>query len=177
MGLIILMVHRTRVKICGVGHVEDALIAARAGADSIGMIFHTPAKRNISLERAGEIVKALPPFVTPVGLFVDQSVDRIREVARSLGLRHIQLHGVEPPELIAELASANPHLRNCYLNLNVTCRCWLRRVGRPAATIRRTASGPVPRPFEPTLGRARRSARPDPAFESRLISARTFGRS
>lgn len=91
------------MKICGVGHVEDALVAARAGADAIGMIFHAPANRNISLERAAEILKALPPFVTPVGLFVDQGVDRIREVSRILGLRHIQLHGNEPPELIAEL--------------------------------------------------------------------------
>lgn len=103
MGLIIPMVHRTRVKICGVGHVEDALVAARAGADAIGMIFYTPAKRNVALERAGEIVKELPPFVTPVGLFVDETIDRIREVARSVGLRHVQLHGHEPPELIAEL--------------------------------------------------------------------------
>lgn len=102
-ALIIFIVQRTRVKICGVGHVEDALVAARAGADAIGMIFHGPAKRNISLERAGEIVRALPPFVTPVGLFVDERVERIREVSRSLGLRHIQLHGHEAPEMVAEL--------------------------------------------------------------------------
>jgi phosphoribosylanthranilate isomerase len=74
------------VKICGVGSVEDALAAARAGADAIGMVFHPPAKRNVSLERAGEIVSALPPFVT-----------------RALGLRHIQLHGHETPEMVAEL--------------------------------------------------------------------------
>ncbi|HSU67522.1 MAG TPA: phosphoribosylanthranilate isomerase [Tepidisphaeraceae bacterium] len=95
--------HRTRIKICGVGHVEDAMAAARAGADAVGMIFHPPAGRNVSLTRAGEILAVLPPFVTPVGLFVDQEPNKIREIARSLGLRHIQLHGNEPPEVVADL--------------------------------------------------------------------------
>lgn len=91
------------MKICGVGYVEDAVAAARAGADAIGMVFHPSAKRNVSVERAGEIVTALPPFVTPVGLFVDAGAERVRKVARELGLRHIQLHGDETPELVAEL--------------------------------------------------------------------------
>lgn len=67
------------------------------------MIFHPAAKRNVSLERAAEILKMLPPFVTPVGLFVDEGAARIREVARALGLRHVQLHGHESPELVADL--------------------------------------------------------------------------
>ena len=91
------------MKICGIGHVEDALTAARAGADAIGMIFHPPAGRNIALSRASEILAALPPFVTPVGLFVDSDAGRIREIAKPLGLRHIQLHGHEPAQLVAEL--------------------------------------------------------------------------
>lgn len=91
------------MKICGVGYVEDAVAAARAGADAIGMVFHPSAKRHVSVERAGEILAALPPFVTPVGLFVDADAERVREVARTLGLRHIQLHGTESPELVAEL--------------------------------------------------------------------------
>jgi phosphoribosylanthranilate isomerase len=91
------------VKICGIGHVEDALAAARAGADAVGFIFYAPAGRNISLGRAGEILSKLPPFVTPVGLFVDSDAARIREVAGALGLRHIQLHGQESPNLVAEL--------------------------------------------------------------------------
>jgi phosphoribosylanthranilate isomerase len=96
-------VHRTRVKICGIGRVEDALAAARAGADAIGLIFHPPADRYLSPARAAEIVGALPPFVTPVGLFVDATPARIREIAGPLGLRHIQLHGEESPEMVAEL--------------------------------------------------------------------------
>jgi phosphoribosylanthranilate isomerase len=97
------VVQRTRVKICGVGCVEDALAAARAGADAIGLVFHPPAKRNVSIDRAREVLSALPPFVTPVGLFVDAEASRVREIARELGLRHIQLHGHEPPEAVAML--------------------------------------------------------------------------
>jgi len=99
----IVAVNRTRVKICGVGHVDDALAAARAGADAIGLIFHPAAKRNVSIDRAIEIARCLPPFVTPVGLFVDAPPAHIREVAGRVGLRHIQLHGHEPAELVAEL--------------------------------------------------------------------------
>jgi phosphoribosylanthranilate isomerase len=85
-----------------VGHVEDALAAAEAGADAIGMIFHPPSKRNLELSQAAKIVAALPPFVTPVGLFVNAEVKQVRQTAQALGLRHIQLHGDEPPEVVAE---------------------------------------------------------------------------
>ena len=95
---------RTRIKICGIGRPEDAAAAAAAGADAIGLVFHPPAPRCVSIERAREILAAVPAFVTPVGLFVDDDVDRVREVAAALGLRHVQLHGHEPPELIAALA-------------------------------------------------------------------------
>jgi len=95
--------NRTRVKICGVSHVENAAAAARAGADAIGMVFHPPAPRNVAPARAAEILAALPPFVTPVALFVDADVARIRQTAHSLGIRHVQLHGRETPEQVAEL--------------------------------------------------------------------------
>src|SRR5687767_10205118 len=96
--------HRTRIKICGVCRAADAAIAARAGADAIGMVFHPAASRYISIERAREILAALPPFVTAVGLFVDASTETIRHTARELGLRHVQLHGDEKPEQIRELS-------------------------------------------------------------------------
>ena len=94
---------RTRVKICGIGHVDDALAAARAGTDAIGMVFHPPAPRNVAPQRAGEILTALPPFVTPVGMFVDLPAGRVIDAARSLNIRHIQLHGSETPEHVASL--------------------------------------------------------------------------
>ena len=95
---------RTRIKICGIARPEDAAAAAEAGADAIGLIFHPPAPRYVSLERAREILATLPAFVTPVGLFVDVHADGIRDTARSLGLRHIQLNGNETPETVAALA-------------------------------------------------------------------------
>ena len=95
--------HRTRVKICGIGHVEDALAAARAGADAIGLVFHPPAARNVTPQRAAEILAALPPFVTPVALFVDLPPARVIDAARSLNIRHIQLNGSETPDDVASL--------------------------------------------------------------------------
>jgi phosphoribosylanthranilate isomerase len=92
------------VKICGVGRVEDALAAARSGADAVGMVFCPQAKRNVSPQRAGEILAALPPFVTPVGLFADLPIARVMDAARAMYLRHIQLHGSETPEQVAQLA-------------------------------------------------------------------------
>jgi phosphoribosylanthranilate isomerase len=97
------MQSRTRIKICGVCRPEDAILAARHGADAIGMIFHLPSPRNIALDRARAILAVLPPFVTAVGLFVDAELAAIVETSRALGLRHVQLHGHETPDLIASL--------------------------------------------------------------------------
>jgi phosphoribosylanthranilate isomerase len=82
---------------------EDALVAARAGADAIGMVFYPQAKRCVSVERAREILRLLPAFVSPVALFVDQDVEEIRHVAGQLGVRHVQLHGHESPATVAAL--------------------------------------------------------------------------
>ena len=98
-----LRLNRTRIKICGITRAEDALTAARAGADAIGMVFYPGAKRCISIDRAKEILCSLPPFVTPVGLFVDQPIDEVRAIANALGLRHLQFNGHEEPQAIVEL--------------------------------------------------------------------------
>jgi phosphoribosylanthranilate isomerase len=82
---------------------EDALAAARAGADAIGMVFYPQAKRCISTALAREILHVLPAFVTPVALFVDQGVEEIKHIAAGLGIRHIQLHGHETPAAVAAL--------------------------------------------------------------------------
>src|SRR4051812_44836973 len=91
---------RTRVKICGITRPEDARAAAEAGADAIGIVFDERAGRYVSPGRAREILAVLPAFVTPVGLFVDASVDHVRRVAGGLGVRHIQLHGHESAEVV-----------------------------------------------------------------------------
>lgn len=97
------IVFRTRIKICGITRPADAALAAQAGADTIGMVFYPPARRNVSLPTARQIVAAIPPFVTPVALFVDASIQHIREIAAELNLSHIQLHGSETPEFVAQL--------------------------------------------------------------------------
>ncbi len=96
-------VNRTRIKVCGMTHPDDARAAATAGADAIGIVFHPPSKRNISLGTARKILDALPAFVTPVGLFVDAEPDAILQVTRELHLRHVQLHGHEAPHDVAAL--------------------------------------------------------------------------
>jgi phosphoribosylanthranilate isomerase len=89
---------RTRVKICGITRVEDALAAARSGADAIGLVFYAKSPRAVSLEQAQSVVRALPPFITTVGLFVDAAPEEIRAVLAALPLQLLQFHGNEPPE-------------------------------------------------------------------------------
>lgn len=85
-----------RVKICGIGDSATGVAAAEAGADAIGLIF-APSRRCVTMERAREIVKALPPFVARVGVFVDETRDRIVETVETVGLDTVQLHGSESP--------------------------------------------------------------------------------
>jgi len=94
---------RTRIKICGITRPQDSALAQSVGADAIGMIFHPPARRSISLEAARQIMAQLGPFVTPIGVFVDAPTDRIIQMAGPLGLRIVQLHGHEPPAQVLEL--------------------------------------------------------------------------
>ena len=82
---------------------EDALAAAHAGADAIGMVLYAKAARRVSLDQAQEIMAVLPAFVTPVGLFVDSPPDEVRDIARQLNIRHVQLQGNEPPDTVAGL--------------------------------------------------------------------------
>jgi phosphoribosylanthranilate isomerase len=86
-----------RVKICGIADVPSALVASEAGADAIGLIF-APSRRQVSPERAREITAALPPFISKVGVFVDDDHHRIEDLAAACGLQAVQLHGAESPE-------------------------------------------------------------------------------
>ena len=85
----------TRVKICGVRRIEDALLAAELGASAIGFVFWPDSARFIDPYRATPIVRALPPFVATVGVFVDQPLEYVFGVAGLLNLGAIQLHGHE----------------------------------------------------------------------------------
>jgi phosphoribosylanthranilate isomerase len=90
----------TRIKICGVRRVEDAVDAARAGADAIGLICHPPAGRYAAPDVTARILAALPPFVTPVALFVDPNPAEAVALCDRLGVRHVQLHGHESPAVV-----------------------------------------------------------------------------
>lgn len=85
-----------RVKICGVTTIEDALLAAELGASAIGLVFWPGSPRVVAREQAQAIVAALPPFVSAVGVFVDQQ-DEAAQIARETGLTVVQFHGDEPP--------------------------------------------------------------------------------
>jgi len=91
------------VKICGITRVEDALAAADRGAHAIGLVFWPGSPRYVDPHRARQIVAALPPFVTPVGVFVNQGVDHVNAVARLVGLGAVQLHGDETPDAVAAM--------------------------------------------------------------------------
>ena len=92
-----------RVKICGVTSLEDALAAARFGADALGFNFWPGSRRHITPAAARGIIARLPPFVTPVGVFVNQLEGEMRAIAAETGIQLFQLHGDEPPELCARL--------------------------------------------------------------------------
>jgi phosphoribosylanthranilate isomerase len=88
----------TRVKICGITRIEDALAAAAAGADAIGLVFHAPSPRRVTREEAAAIVAALPPFITTVALFVDPAEAEVPAVLDRVRPDLLQFHGDEPPD-------------------------------------------------------------------------------
>ena len=95
---------RTLIKICGVTRVEDALAAARFGADFVGMVLHADSPRTIPADAAREIVRALPDSIVPVALFVDAPPRVALETCRRIGITHVQLHGHETPAYAAAVS-------------------------------------------------------------------------
>jgi phosphoribosylanthranilate isomerase len=96
-------VARTRIKIDGICRPEDAATAAHAGADAIGVILDPSARRYVSPEDARKILAVVPPFVTPIGVFVNASADEIKRVLDIVPIAAVQLHGEESPQLVADL--------------------------------------------------------------------------
>ena len=93
-----------KIKICGITNSNDALACAAAGVDMIGLNFCEQSPRYIRPDQARTIARTLPLSIQAVGIFVDSPVEEIRRVARDVGLRVVQLHGSESPEMCAELA-------------------------------------------------------------------------
>ena len=89
---------RTRIKICGLTRSADVADVVAAGVDAIGLVFYPPSPRAVSLELARELVRGVPPFVSVVGLFVNEDPGRIAEIAAEVPLSLLQFHGDESPQ-------------------------------------------------------------------------------
>lgn len=89
---------RTRIKICGLTRPQDVRAAVEHGADAVGFVFYPPSPRYVAPELAAELVRELPPFVTAVGLFVNESPQQIARVLDAVPLQLLQFHGDETPD-------------------------------------------------------------------------------
>ncbi len=107
---------RTRIKICGLTRKEDVEAAVSAGADAVGFVLYEPSARFVSAERAAELTRLLPPFVTPVLLFVNESAIKIRAVCARIPGALLQFHGDETPDDC--LAAGRPFLRAARIPLD-----------------------------------------------------------
>jgi len=133
---------RTRVKICGITRPEDALLAIRAGADAIGLVFYPPSPRFVELDQAREIIRGLPPFVTVTGLFVDAQPHWIRSRIEALSLDLLQFHGNESPQQCA--GYGRPYLKAIRMRPDVDLRRKSEDYGDAAALLLDTYRSGVP---------------------------------
>ena len=124
---------RTRVKICGITRPADALAAANAGADAIGLVFYPPSPRYLSLERACEIRDVLPPFVQTVALFVNADGAQVSQVIGRVHPAMLQFHGDEAPDFCAQFGL--PFVKACRMKQGVSALEYLRPFSSAAAWL------------------------------------------
>ena len=93
----------TRIKVCGITNLRDALFAAELGADALGFVFYEKSPRFVTFAEAGNIMDRLPPFVTKVGVFVNAGMDFLARAKEEAGFDVFQLHGDETPEFCSSL--------------------------------------------------------------------------
>lgn len=92
----------TRIKCCGMTRIEDALLAARLGADAIGVVLTARSKRRVDIAQAQAIVRAVPPFVSTVTLFMDDDAAFVRAAIEAIQPDLLQFHGEEPDDWCAQ---------------------------------------------------------------------------
>ncbi len=124
---------RTRIKICGLREVAHARVAADAGADAIGLVFHRPSPRYVSPAEAARVSASLPPFVTAVGLFVDASAAEVRAILGEVALDLLQFHGDETPEFCA--AFDRPFIRAVRMGPGINLLEYAQRFSRARALL------------------------------------------
>ena len=100
------MQQRTRIKICGITRMEDLSMVVASGADALGFVFYPPSPRYVQPEQAAQLLRALPPFVLSVGLFVNVTVDELKASIAQAPVQLLQFHGDETPQQCAALAAA-----------------------------------------------------------------------
>lgn len=111
---------KTRIKICGLTREQDVDAAVEAGADAIGFVLYEHSARHVPLSRAAELARRLPPFVTPVLLFVNASLDEVGEACARIAHATLQFHGDETPDQCwaASQQGAHPYLRAARIPLD-----------------------------------------------------------
>lgn len=100
---------RTRIKICGITREQDISAVAGYGADALGFVFYEKSPRHVGVAQAVRLARAVPPFLTVVGLFVNPSADYVREVLANVPLDVLQFHGEESPEFCGQFGK--PYLK------------------------------------------------------------------
>lgn len=98
------MTYRTRVKICGLTSVEDALVAVNYGVDAIGLVFYEPSPRYVEIDQACSIAKSMPAFVTKTALFVNPDKNYVEQVLAEVDIDLLQFHGDEDAEFCQQFS-------------------------------------------------------------------------
>ena len=116
---------RTRIKICGVSRSEDVAAAVEAGADALGFVFYAPSPRNVTPERLAALCRGVPPFVTPVGLFVNAAPSLVDAAIDAVPHLVLQFHGDESQDECS--AFGRPFLRAARMSADIDLLDFARR--------------------------------------------------
>jgi len=124
----------TRIKICGITRAQDVQAVAASGADAFGLVFYAKSPRYVTLQQAQEVIRAVPPFLSAVGLFVNPAESEVREVLSQVPLDLLQFHGEEEPEFCAQFG--RPYLKAIRVRPGVDLiQCAARYAGAQALLL------------------------------------------